>query len=60
MTVVVGGGIDDMMAYWNAWRLSNSLSSPRALKLHQVAAWIQTILIRCSLSSHLGEIGGVF
>jgi hypothetical protein len=28
VTVVVGGGIDVMMAYWNALRLSDSLSSP--------------------------------
>ncbi len=29
--VVVGGGIDVMMACWKAWRLSNFLSFPHAL-----------------------------
>jgi len=31
VTVVVGGGIDVMMACRNAWRLSDSLCSPHAL-----------------------------
>jgi hypothetical protein len=31
VTVVVGGGIVVRMACWNAWRLSDSLTSPHAL-----------------------------
>jgi hypothetical protein len=31
VTVIVDGGIDVMMAYWNAWRLSYSLSYSQAL-----------------------------
>jgi hypothetical protein len=31
VTVVVGGGIDVMMACWNDWRLYDFLSSPQAL-----------------------------
>ena len=31
VTVVVGGDSEVMMACWNAWRLSDSLSSPQIL-----------------------------
>ena len=31
MTIAVGGGNDVMIACWNDWRLSASLSSPQAL-----------------------------
>ena len=31
VSLVVGGGSDARMACWNAWRLSDSLSSPQTL-----------------------------